>query len=83
MSRADLDWQDDAACAGQGSEAWFPEGYQQRADAAKAVCNTVCEVRETCLRYAIGHEDPITGVWGGVNITLKNRPKLRKAMGFQ
>lgn len=55
-------WMVRGACAGSGSRLFLSE-YQLDVDRAKAICRS-CQVRETCLAYALA--DPTTkGVWGG------------------
>jgi WhiB family redox-sensing transcriptional regulator len=58
-------WMRNAACRGQGFDAWFPAGDDgEDADAACLVC-AGCPVRPECLDYAldggIRH-----GLWGGL-----------------
>lgn len=68
------DWADDAACAGQDSELWFPAEiskrgrYRRGQDAeaeAKRICQS-CVVIAQCLQHALDH-DEADGVWGGLS----------------
>lgn len=57
------EWVDDAACATNDPEYWFPE-KGETGWYAKAVCGE-CLVRQQCLEYALRNE--ITdGIWGGL-----------------
>ena len=56
------DWRDSALCAQVDPEIFFPDKGMPGRDAA-AVCHR-CEVRETCLQFAL--DNRITdGIWGG------------------
>ena len=59
-------WMRNAACRGQGSDAWFPgDEVGEGGEAARRVC-AGCRVRAECLEYAlvagIRH-----GLWGGLS----------------
>ena len=75
------DWADEAACAGQNAEWWFPAEVGRRRtrygddSVAKRICNT-CPVLEQCLTHALTH-DETDGVWGG--LSPEERAELRKA----
>ena len=62
-----MSWEDDAACASIGGEAWFPTTLDHgQAYAAKNVCNNVCPVRAQCLELALT-EDIRYGIYGGLD----------------
>ena len=70
--RSDNDWQQRGACRGPQSVAFFPPNTFERKDErdarevkAKSIC-AMCDVRESCLEYAIAIKEP-NGVWGGMN----------------
>ncbi len=69
-------WQDQAACAGENTETFFPE----RGDSvevilkAKAICYQ-CPVRPECLTYAMNNGEKY-GVWGGLSV--RERQQLRR-----
>jgi len=68
------EWQQDAACRGQGVRAWF-SGASPELDRARAVC-AGCPVRDECHRYAMA--DPnLEGVWAG--FTQQERRGLRRS----
>jgi WhiB family redox-sensing transcriptional regulator len=64
-------WWDDAACATEDPELFFPQDRgtteEKRAaeKAAKRVCRR-CAVRGKCLDIALGAEEQF-GVWGGLS----------------
>ena len=62
-----LDWLNDAACAGIDSRAFFADGCHSRAQvhAAKKVC-AACPVRAECAQWAITTGER-NGVWGGMS----------------
>lgn len=73
-------WMKQAACREEDTELFFPEakkGQKLEARGAKAVCKTKCEVRRTCLAYAIAHRMSY-GVWGG--LTHYERSRIPKAI---
>ena len=55
-------WRADAACAGQGTDLWFPERGAP-SEPAKAVC-AGCPVQLDCADFARRHHIQV-GVWGG------------------
>ena len=63
----DLDWLDNAACAGMDQRAFFADGYHSRAQvrAAKKVC-AICPVQAACRDWAIATGER-NGVWGGMS----------------
>ena len=59
-------WMRNAACRGQGFDAWFPsEEFSEEADAARRVC-AGCRVRSECLDYALA-AGIRHGLWGGLS----------------
>ena len=59
-------WMRNAACRGQGFEAWFQiEELSGEADAARRVCSG-CRVRPECLDYAVA-AGIRHGLWGGLS----------------
>lgn len=69
-------WMDRAACRGAGSRLFLSE-YEAEVRRAKVICQR-CQVRETCLAYAVA--DPtIVGVWGGT--TTSERRVMRGRVG--
>lgn len=78
-----LRWMDKAKCRGEDPRLFHPsEGGVHAHDEALAICGE-CEVRLTCLSYALSVEEPYreTGVWGG--LTPLGRLALRRAVGFE
>jgi len=70
------DWRDEALCAGQPAEQWFPRtDTEQATNAARGVCRR-CPVRQLCLDYALAHDER-HGIWGGYT------ERERKALGKQ
>lgn len=76
-----MDWRSKAACLGVDPELFFPIGNTGPAIAqaaeAKAVCAT-CEVRETCLEWALENNQD-SGVWGGLGEDERRALKRRSA----
>lgn len=76
-----MDWRSKAACLGVDPELFFPIGNTGPAIAqaaeAKAVCAT-CEVRETCLEWALENNQD-SGVWGGLSEDERRALKRRSA----
>lgn len=73
------DWRERAACRGMDPELFFPERGDSRrtVPTIRLVCEG-CEVRETCLEFAlVTHETH--GVWGGK--TERERRILRRKRG--
>lgn len=63
------DWEDDAACATEDPEVFFPDHSsgpvpKTFAAAAKAVCAR-CTVRAQCLALALSFDRNPSGVWAG------------------
>ena len=69
-----LAWQADSLCAQTDPDAFFPEKGGSTRD-AKKIC-TGCEVRTTCLEYALENDERF-GIWGG--LSERERRKLRKS----
>lgn len=72
-----MSWREDAACRGEGPDAWFGQllGRPKRRgrnlpveaaaeEQAVATCRR-CSVREACLGFAVEHRIAY-GVWGGL-----------------
>ena len=75
---SELDWMDQAACAGLDDHTFFPEhGQAGDYQTARAVCAT-CPVQPDCLAYAVEHCID-HGFWGGT--TAKDRNRARRAAG--
>ncbi|WP_084104938.1 WhiB family transcriptional regulator [Demequina sp. NBRC 110056] len=77
-----MDWRNRAACLEvDDPELFFPVGNTGPAlvqiEKAKAVCNT-CEVRDTCLQWAMEHNQD-SGVWGGLSEDERRSLKRRAA----
>lgn len=71
------DWRGDALCAQVDTELFFPEKGGSTRE-AKAVCRA-CPVTAECLAYALGHQENLQGVWGGV--AERTRLRIRRARG--
>jgi WhiB family redox-sensing transcriptional regulator len=56
-------WVEAALCAQTDPDEWFPEKGGLTAP-AKAICAR-CPVTQSCLDYALEHDEPY-GVWGGL-----------------
>lgn len=72
-------WTDDAACATEDTDKFFPTSRQGvpagvAARDAKAICAR-CPVREVCLTHALTRREDY-GVWGGLDET--ERAELRR-----
>ena len=73
-------WMHEAACRGQGFDAWFPtDEVGEEADAARRVC-AGCQVRNECLDYALNCSIR-HGLWGG--LSPKERVALNRRRGPQ
>lgn len=80
------DWRHRAACIGEDPELFFPTGTsgpaRMQIAEAKKVCRR-CEVRETCLQWALDNHVS-HGVWGGRSEderdVLKKRLAARAAL---
>lgn len=72
-----LDWLDDAVCAGMDQRAFFATGNHARAQvfAAQRVCAT-CPVRTECRNWAIESGER-WGVWGGMSQHELRRKRRR------
>jgi WhiB family transcriptional regulator, redox-sensing transcriptional regulator len=64
-----LDWRQNAACAEQDGELFFPVGHSAQArrqtQQAKRIC-AGCSVRTLCLDWAVDNRQ-YAGVWGGLS----------------
>lgn len=75
-------WQRDAACRGQGEDAFFGDDRVTR-QVAVDVCGA-CPVRRDCLEYALAERISV-GIWGGLTerqrgaIAMDRRRQLRAA----
>lgn len=69
--QTDMEWQQEAACAGKPSEWWFPHNPRAKTNyqSARKVCAS-CPVSDECLKYGLSEHD---GMWGGQD------PKERRA----
>lgn len=93
MSAAAIDdWREQAACAQDHyPDDWFPSRGRSTApgDAAKAICNDVCPVREQCLADALAQGvDKQFGIWGGMTARerrqiLRRKLNLAPALGTE
>lgn len=73
------DWYGQAACRGEGTDLWFPQGPHAAEDAelAKAIC-AACPVKDACLTWALDTNIP-DGIFGGLNEKQRRRLKRPKA----
>lgn len=73
-------WMDDAACAANDPDLFFPEGKANDVvlgeKRAVKVCTT-CPVQAECLEYALANDERY-GVWGGLTPTELNARKGRR-----
>ena len=67
------EWMQHGACVGEDPDLFFPERGTSTAT-AKAIC-AGCEVRVTCLCYALS-EGIKHGIWGGTS--ERERRKMRR-----
>ena len=76
-------WVDDAACAKEDPELFFPERTASARE-AKAVCNG-CPVRPQCADYAAASPVMLVGVWGGTTESeRRHRPvETSRRPGFR
>jgi WhiB family redox-sensing transcriptional regulator len=74
---SDTTWMADANCLGLDPDLFHPhKGEWQKAQAAVAVC-AGCEVRTSCLDYALSlPPSQVHGVWGGT--TEEERRRVRR-----
>ena len=76
MPRINMDWQDQAACAGAPTEIFFPDrGGASEVAKALTYCNR-CPVRAECLEYGLWE---LEGIFGGTGDT--ERRLIRKERG--
>jgi WhiB family transcriptional regulator, redox-sensing transcriptional regulator len=78
-----VEWQQQAACRGEQTGAFFPPPHFERKElrlarerVAKAICRT-CPVSAECLEYALALREP-HGVWGGLN-EVERRQLIERA----
>ena len=72
----DEGWRDDAACAGSGTDLFFPISEEDpQVEVAKEVC-AECPVKDECLAYALS-TNQTEGVWGGLTGTERRRLRRR------
>jgi WhiB family redox-sensing transcriptional regulator len=79
MDAGNGDWRHSAACLDSDAETFFPIGNTgpaiQQTEEAKAVCHR-CEVRETCLEWALTQGEE-AGIWGGLSEDERRSLKRR------
>lgn len=68
----DVDWQDDAACAGLDTEEFF-RGKGRPPKKVLDIC-AGCPVRIECAEYALANNEEF-GVWGGLSISQRQAIK--------
>ena len=68
----DLQWQQSAACRGDGASSFYPPSHFERKELrvvrerlAKSIC-ALCPVKPACLGHALRTAEP-HGIWGGLN----------------
>ncbi|SHS18261.1 transcription factor WhiB [Mycobacteroides abscessus subsp. abscessus] len=74
----ELRWQERGLCRQTDPGLFFPllgEGVQ----AAKKIC-AGCEVKDTCLEYALQHDEGY-GVWGGCSASEREQIKQSRQLG--
>ena len=85
-----MTWGQRAACkdkASAESDPWFsPEddddNYSEESTwIARSICHNLCEVRETCLEYAIETGQQY-GIWGGLDPKERRKLVLDRARGL-
>ncbi|WP_416383182.1 WhiB family transcriptional regulator [Nocardia brasiliensis] len=67
------EWAGSGSCAQSDPEEFFPEAGETSLLAVR-ICGR-CEVRESCLEYAMEHSE-VLGIWGG--LTRRQRIKLSR-----
>lgn len=72
--RRTFDWRERANCTDADTELFFPADGMDAAE-AKALCRG-CEVRESCLHYALTIPET-KGIWGGTS--ERERRRMRRA----
>ena len=70
----DTDWRAEAACL-QTDPDIFSSDHWRDIERAKNYCNTKCDVREQCLKYALDNDEQYS-VWGGMNV--RERKQLKR-----
>jgi WhiB family redox-sensing transcriptional regulator len=71
-------WTELARCAEVDPSLWFPEKGGPTRE-AKAICRG-CEVRETCLEYAL-ETGQRWGIWGGLSEHERRRIRRQRELG--
>lgn len=68
-------WRDQGACRDHDPELWFPHpGETSKRRKAVNICDTVCTVKDACLR--VGMTQPF-GIWGGVTESARRKKPRR------
>jgi WhiB family redox-sensing transcriptional regulator len=79
------DWRHRAACRTEDPEAFFPVGSGgpalRQIEAAKAICDQRCPVRDACLMWALDHAE--FGVYGGMSEDERRELKQRTTRANQ
>ena len=70
-------WRSDAACAGEPTDLWFSEDFDERARALE-ICHS-CPVRLQCLEHALTHHED-AGIWGGLSERARDRIRYRRRL---
>lgn len=73
LDATEHEWMASAVCAQTDPEAFHPEAGDSP-EPAKRMC-AHCPVRETCLQWALDHNEP-DGIWGG--LTASERWVMRR-----
>ncbi|ASF13062.1 WhiB family transcriptional regulator [Nocardia brasiliensis] len=73
LEREAGEWAGSGSCAQSDPEEFFPEAGETSLLAVR-ICSR-CEVRESCLEYALEHSE-VLGIWGG--LTRRQRIKLSR-----
>lgn len=69
-------WMQDAKCRGLDPELFFPQRQGDKAENAKALCQT-CEVRRECAEHAFATRET-DGVWGGMTRQERKLERRRR-----
>ncbi|MCX4824990.1 WhiB family transcriptional regulator [Streptomyces sp. NBC_01142] len=76
-----MEWLQEAACAGEPPELFFPVSEtgraDEQADRAKEVCRR-CPVTDQCLEWAL-RTGQGTGVWGGLKASERRGLRRRRS----
>lgn len=71
-----MNWQTNAACAGQPGHWWFSENSTRLTERALRICET-CDVRVDCHTHAIETGERY-GIWGGATADERLRTTRRE-----